>query len=649
MIVSYKLLQTYFTKKLPSPEVIADALTFHAFEIESMEKKDGDTIIDVKILPNRAHDCLSHRGVAREIAAIMGIPLKKILESKLPKAHKDVKKITVDIKDKRASRYMSLVIEGVAVGPSPSWLVDALHALGQRSINNIVDATNYTMFMLGQPIHAFDCAKVSGGGIIVRPAKDGEMMTTLDKKEAVLSPEVMVIADKEGVLGIAGVKGGVKAEVDAGTTSIVIESANFDASTIRKTAMMLGIRTDASKRFESGLTPILAEEALNMVAGLIVVVAGGKKTRVGAVLDKFPKQPKALQLPVSLRDINHILGAAFSSDDVERVWKRLGFAFQSAGKGIDAVYTVMVPFERLDIARREDLAEEVGRMIGYHKLAATMPKEEMVLPELNKEWHCRDIVRTVMLGAGYSDVYTYSFVTKGEIEVANPIAADKKYLRSNLMGGLTQALAENLKYESEVRIFEFGHVFGKKDGTLQERHSFAGILGFTKRKEAQMKEDFFALKGAIETVFVALGIKGIRYEEAEGELVANIFAEETMLGTMSINSFECDFKKMVELSDLPIVYKTPSRYPSINRDVSLFVPLKTHAGEIESVIRKSAGLLIQDLSLFDVFEQPDKKSLAYRMVLQSFEKTLADEEANEVYDRVVKALQKTNAKWQVRV
>jgi phenylalanyl-tRNA synthetase beta chain len=166
MIVSYKLLQTYFTKKLPTPDAIADALTFHAFEIEGMEAKDGDTIIDVKVLPNRAHDCLSHRGVAREVAAIMGIPLKNILESKLPKAHRGIRTITVDIKDKRVLRYMSLVIDGVAVGPSPAWLIDALNSLGQRSINNIVDATNYTMFMLGQPIHAFDLAKVSGSGIV---------------------------------------------------------------------------------------------------------------------------------------------------------------------------------------------------------------------------------------------------------------------------------------------------------------------------------------------------------------------------------------------------------------------------------------------------------------------------------------------------
>ncbi len=648
MIISYKLLQTYFTKKLPSPEVIADALTFHAFEIEGMEKKDGDTIIDVKVLPNRAHDCLSHRGVAREVAAITGIPLKKILESKLPKVHKDAKKITVDIKEKRVLRYMSLVIEGVAVGPSPAWLVGALHSLGQRSVNNIVDATNYTMFMLGQPIHAFDCAKISGGGIVVRPAKDGEMMTTLDKKEVTLSSDVMVIADKEGVLGIAGVKGGVKAEVDAGTTAVVIESANFDPSTIRKTAMQLGIRTDASKRFESGLTPVLAEEALNMVAGIIVVVAGGKKTRVGAVLDKFPKQPKATPLGVSLRDINHILGAAFGANDVERVWKRLGFPFAVSGKGAEAIYTVTVPSERLDITQKEDLTEEVGRMIGYHKLAAKMPEELTLLPELNKEWHCRDIIRAIMLGVGYSEVYTYTFIGQGEIEVVNPIAADKKYLRNNLMNGLKLALAENLKHESEVRIFEFGHIFGRTNGVLSEDYSFAGILGFMKRKEAQMKEDFFTLKGALDAVFVALGISGIRYAGMDGELVASIFAEEVALGMMTINGFELDFKKMVELSNLQSIYKTPSRYPSINRDVSLFVPVKTQAGEIEAVIRTSAGVLMQELSLFDVFEQPDKKSLAFRMVLQSFEKTLSDEEANEVYDAVVRALQKANPTWQVR-
>jgi phenylalanyl-tRNA synthetase beta chain len=200
-----------------------------------------------------------------------------------------------------------------------------------------------------------------------------------------------------------------------------------------------------------------------------------------------------------------------------------------------------------------------------------------------------------------------------------------------------------------VRIFEFGHVFGRTEDVLCEEHSFAGIFGFTKRKDAQMKEDFFALKGVLDAVFTALGIRGIRYEGSDGELVASIFADDAVLGMMTINGFELDFKKMVELSDLRITYKTPSRYPSIIRDVSLFVPTKTEAGGIKEIIQKNAGALMQDLSLFDVFEQPDKKSLAFRMVLQSFEKTLADEEANEVYDRVVKALQKANSKWQVRV
>lgn len=650
MIISYKLLQSYFDKKLPTPAAIGEALTFHAFEIEGMETKGSDTAIDVKVLPNRAHDCLSHYGVAKEVGAILDIPLKKFPKSEYPKASVKASKIKISLVDKRAIRYIGLTIEGVTVNESPEWLRLSLQSLGQRSINNVVDATNYVMFMLGQPLHAFDLAKLGGASIVVRAGKDGEVLTTLDGKEVALNKSIMVIADSKEVLGIAGIKGGTKAEVDQYTTSIMIESANFDASTIRMTAQKIDIKTDASKRFESGLSPYTAEGAMKMVATLILDIAGNADSVVGKPVDIFPKKPKIRTVAVSLFDINHVLGTKFAGKDAQMVWKSLGFAFKAKKKSETIIYDVTIPHERLDLTIMQDLIEEVGRMAGYDELESVMPIEAVLAPEVNKEWYCRDIVREVMLGASFSDVYTYAFVGEGEIEVANPISGDKKYLRNSLMKGLKVAVTENLKYESEVRIFEFGHIFGKTNGVLNEESSFAALMGFQKRKEAQQKDDFYFLKGVLERVFEALAITSVRFEEGGGELVASIFVHDTLLGTMSINGFECDFSKLVDLSGATLIYRVPSRYPSIIRDVSLFVPITTTAGKVEAVIKGAAGELSQSLTLIDVFEQPEqqRKSLAFRMVLQSFVKTLSDEEANEVSLRVTKMLSEEDSSWQVR-
>ncbi len=650
MIVSYKLLQTYFDKKLPRPDVIADALTFHAFEIESMEKRGSNTMIDVKILPNRAHDCLSHRGIAREIGAILDIPFKKIVAAKFPKPHIKTPSVSVEIKDKRVLRYMSLVLSGVTIGPSPKWLRDALLPLGQRSINNVVDATNYVMFMIGQPLHAFDLKKIDGEKIIVRGAKRGESLTTLDGKEVVLDEDVLVIADMAGVLGIAGIKGGTKAEVTPETDTIVLEAANFDASTIRLTAQRLNIRTDASKRFESELTPFLAEEALAMVAAIIIDVAGGKNAHIGKVIDKFIKKPKVHTVAVTHSDINRILGTALSEKEVIAVWRKLGFLY-TVKKDKDSINYLITPScERIDITIKQDLAEEVGRMVGYDVLLSVMPKEDVLSPKENPRLRVADVVRNIMMSSGFSEVYTYTFFGAGEIEVANPIAKDKRFLRNNLMNGLKQAVTENLKYESAVRIFELGHVFGKDAHLISEEYSFAALMGFAKRKEAQMKEDFYTLKGVLDMLWDALGVPNVCYKDAGGELVASVYSGDTLIGTMSVNGFEFDFDRIVALSSAAnIRYVAPSRFPSIIRDISLFVPSGVKAGTVKEVISENAGELMQSLALFDVFEQPEKKSLAFRMILQSPDRTLSDDEANDIYHKVVDALRAKDRSWEVRV
>lgn len=650
MLISYKLLQSYFASPLPKPEKLGEALTFHAFEIEEIVKVKGDIVIDLKVLPNRTHDCLSHEGVAREVAAILELPLKRIPTAKLPRSSAQVPKLSVTIRDPRAHRYSGVIIQGIKVGPSPKWLREALETLGQRSINNIVDATNYVMFRTGQPLHAFDQAKVAGSAIIVRPAKEAETLTTLDGKYVSLDPSIMVIADKEAPLALAGIKGGTRAEVDMATSTIIIESANFDASTIRMTAQRLGIKTDASKRFESGRTSEATLPALLEVATLILSLAGGTSTRVGGVVDIYPKKERPVTLAVTPDEINRILGTDFSASEVLRVWKRLGIPAIKKQEEGGARFTLSIPAPRLDLRITEDLAEEVGRLMGYHRLTPTLPVETSGTPVVSREWRVRDLMRAILVGAGFSEVYTYAFMGKGEIEVANPIAADKKYLRNTLMTGLKSAVAENLKHTSDVRIFEFGHIFGREKGMLLEESSFAICMGFHKRKESEQKRDFFVLKGVIEAITQELGVSGVYFEEAGGELVASIMVGDEVLGTMTLNGLELDMSLLVARADDRIIFKMPSRYPSVVRDVSLFVPIETCAREVEIVIRDVMGPLVRSLTLIDVFEQPEqsRKSFAFRMLLQSDERTLSDDEANSVSDRVVDALRMAQPSWQVR-
>jgi phenylalanyl-tRNA synthetase beta chain len=649
MLISYLWLQKYFDKKLPSPERVADALTFHAFEIESLEKKDNDTIIDVKVLPNRTHDALSHLGIAKEISAILNIPLKKTSAIKLPKVSPRAPKVKLEIKEKKACpRFTLLVIDGVKVGPSPKWLKDQLGVLGQRSINNIVDATNYVMFQLGQPLHAYDYHKLEDATIRVRYAREGEQVTTLDKKEVILQADDLVIAGTRSIYGIAGIKGGMIPEVSSDSKTIVLEAANFAPEMIRKTAQRIGIRTDAAKRFESGLTSELAHIALSEVASLIIKIAAQKEIHIGKREDIYSKKEVRRVVRISRNQANSIIGARLKDIEISSVWKRLGFPHKTIKQNDDTVFVVTVPFERLDISVKEDLAEEIGRIVGFAGLEGTLPTEPLVQIESNPYWKVKDVIREVMLAAGHSEVYTYAFMGNGEIEVANPIASDKKYLRNNLATGLKSALAENLKYFPHARMFEFGHIFGRDQGKINESQSFAALIGFRKRKEVEQKQDFFELKGVLEMIMGELKIPDVHFVDAGGELVASVLSGKQVLGYMFINGFELDLDKLVSLAQTQVVFTPPSKFPSIERDVSIFVPVKTQVKQVEDIIRREAGALVRQVSLFDIYETAEQKSFAFRMVLQSDERTLSDQEANDLYDNVVSALEAKDTNWKVR-
>ncbi|MBU6370971.1 phenylalanine--tRNA ligase subunit beta, partial [Patescibacteria group bacterium] len=464
MKLSYNWLNDYFGGKLPKVEQAAKLLDDHAMEIESVEKVGGDTVIDAKTTPNLNHTCLAHRGVARELGAIIGakpsLYSRKFKDFNLPKA---TGKISVSIDEPaKCRRYIGRLVENVKIGPSPKWLVEKLETLGQRSINNVVDATNFVMLEIGQPMHAFAADKIPSGKILVRNAKAGEHITTLDKKDVALDESVLLITDGEHPLAIAGVKGGNFAELDAKTKNIILESANFDPILVRKTAQKIKIQTDASKRYENEITPEFAGEAMEILTKLIVEIAGTKETKVGDTVDIYPKMPTPRAIGISAKDVENILGVAISEKDIADIFSRCGFEFIQNGSD----FSVIAPAERLDLTIKEDLAEEIGRLVGYEKIPDIALPKMPFAPETNTVFAYKEKIRNILYGEGFSEVMNYTFVGKGDIELANPASPERKFLRTNLSDGLAESLSFNARNAElvgmpEIRIFEFGHVFPK--------------------------------------------------------------------------------------------------------------------------------------------------------------------------------------------
>jgi phenylalanyl-tRNA synthetase beta chain len=484
MKISYNWLKWYIPE-IPEAEKLVDVFNYHLCEVESLEKLlpprlsgtppqkggeenpprldkegagGGDWIFDLNILPNRAHDLLSHQGVARELSSLLDIkfvdptPKYKIPESKKT----DLK---IDVQSDKCRRYIGRIIRNVKVGPSPAWVVQHLESIGQRSINNMVDAANLVMFDCGQPTHVFDLNKVSGK-LIVRMAKDGEELTTLDNKNCNLKSSNLVIADTKNVLAIAGVKGGKIAEVDNDTTDIILEVANFDPTSVRKTAQMLNIFTDAKKRFENELSPELCSYAMLEFSALIFEMC--PEASFEDVVDIYPVKQIENKLSFSVDKISKILGVVVSVDEVKDILRRYNFEYKNDGD----TFEIVVPYMRYDLAISEDMAEEVGRILGYDKVKPEVPKINFK-PKVNEIYAKMLWARNKLLNDGYSEVMNYTFRDKGEVEVLAS-ASDKKFLRTNLTDGLKESLKLNqmnmpLLGMNEIKIFEIGTVWNPKE------------------------------------------------------------------------------------------------------------------------------------------------------------------------------------------
>ncbi len=591
MKISYNWLKAYIPKA-PDAQKLADIFTYHVCEVESLEEKGDDTIFEIKILPNRAHDLLSHNGIAKELASLLNIeykdptPMYKIPES-VPT------KLVIENKTDKCRRYMGRIVRNIKVGPSPDWAIKHLESIGQRSINNIVDGTNLTMFDCGQPTHIFDLDKVKGK-IIIREAKDGETMTTLDNKEVKLGSANMVIADEEGILAIAGVKGGRRAEVDENTKNIIIEVANFEPANVRKTAKSVGINTDAVKRYENDLSPELCSFAMREICGLFVEY-GFKDFE--DIVDDYPIPQKEHKLSFSTDKISSILGMKVSANEIEDILKRYHFEYKSDGRNFE----IVVPPLRLDLNIEEDMAEEIGRVIGYDKLKPEIPKINFK-PKQNSEYQKTSWARNKLLSEGYTEVMTYAFTNKGEVEILES-ASDKKFLRTNLTDGLKESIKLNtanapLLGMNEVKIFEIGTVF-KKD-----------------------KEEIYVAYGDKK------GVMEISLEEFSKDMPKD---------------FSVEYGKYNEETK----FKMWSLFPFISRDVAVWVPENISGEEVVKIIKENMGeLVVRGPELFDTFKKDGKISYGYRLIFQSYERTLNDAEINKIMEKI--SIELNSKGWQVR-
>ena len=687
MVFSYNWLQSFFKRKLPAPKKLAELLTSHFASVEEIKKKGNDFTLDIDIKPNRAGDCFSHLGIAREIAAILNLnfqlPETKIKEDKKLKL-KDFIRVEV-VGRGTCQRYTAKVITGVKIGNSPEGIKARLKVCGLRPINNIVDIANYVMLETGQPLHAFDGEKLEGKKIIVRFAKEGEKITTLDGEKYNLDDDILVIADSQKPVAIAGIKGGKLPEIDNKTKVVILESANFNSQVIRRASRKLNLRTDASLRFEHGIDPNLTEFGISRAAYLIQKIAKGKVIK--GSIDIYPKKTIAKRINLDLSYLKSLLGVEISRSRIMDILKKLEFKIVHSpkeslrlptGQAKFNILTVEVPTFRLDIFLQEDLIEEVGRIYGYEKIPVLFPVSALIPPKKNYEIFWEETTKNILKEAGFSEVYNYSFISEKDknifgnnnlIELENPLSVDFKYLRASLIPNLLKNIQKNQKKAAKIKIFELGKIFRKNKEKLEEKRMLtATILG----------EEFYQLKGVVDLLLNKIGISDVWYdnykptpEESKlslwhskkcaeikigqeevgflGEMSDKI--SETLKLSQKVVLFDLDFEKLAKLASEEHEFRPIPKYPSAVRDLAILVPPQVKVEEVLNVIEITGGTLVRDIDLFDIYEGEElpegKKNLAFHLIYQAQDRTLSSKEIDQLHQKIIKTLE-SEPEWQVR-
>ena len=650
---------------------------------KSLEDKLGEDIVDIlnlrediidfEITPNRP-DCLSIEGLGRETAVSLGKefknPRKNIDELEI-EDKKEIEGLKVDIEaPDLCYRYIARVVKNVKIAPSPEWLVRRLNACGIRSINNIVDITNYVMLEMGQPMHAFDINSIEGKHITVRRAKNGEKITTLDEEERSLDENDLVIADETKPVAIAGVMGGMNSEIEKDTETVVFESASFYGGAVRKTAKKVGLRTESSSRFEKGLSSENALRAINRAMELV------KELNVGEVvegkIDVYPTKQKVNKINLDYDRINKLLGTKISKEEMINTLEKLEIKVEND--------IAIAPYFRTDIEQLADISEEVLRFYGYDKLDTTLVESDTTIGIRSKEQKIEQKIKNVLVNSGLSEIYTYGFVSDKDLEkskinkdlketsilIQNPLSDEYKLMRPSTIPSMMQTLAINTnKKNPTAKLFDISKNYKNINNEvengevpLQENILTIGMYG--------EDIDFYTLKGLIENVLEIASINRcdvVRETENESYHIgrcANFKIGIDVIATIGevhpevLNNYgiekraylaEVNLSKITKYSKANKKYVEVPKFPAVERDIAIIVDEKVEVGQIEKIITKKAKKLLEKMQLFDIYRNDklgeNKKSVAYSLIFRDKNRTLSDDEINVVMENIISELQKT--------
>ncbi len=659
------------------PARIAEDLTMAGLEVEGMEEISGDTIMELSVTPNRP-DWLSHLGVARELAALYGLevtmPDLEVVEGGM--AVEAMSSIEIEDPD-GCPRYSGRIITGITIGTSPEYVQKRLESLGVRSISNVVDATNYVMLELGQPLHAFDYHRLAENRIVVRRARKGESMETLDGQLRVLEENDLLICDGIGPVALAGIMGGENSEVRDDTVDLLLESAHFNPVSIRRSAKRLGLATEANYRFERGTDPSGTVRAVNRLAKLIHEWSGGSVCE--GVLDAHPKVEAERKVAFSMKAISDYLGTRINQKTVVHILKGLGM---EPVKGKDKTWSVSVPGFRRDIMIEEDVVEEVARIHGYDKIPVTMPVGRTVPVTRTRGDRVLTVTRNCLEGMGFSEAINYSFVAINDlkdlgvtggpepVKLLNPISEEMQVMRTSLLSGLLSSLRHNASRRiDDVRIYEMGSVFMpcKECEVSEERMRVAGVMTGSRSGKTWYRDegtaDFFDIKGTVENLLRSLGIGGVTFQEMETPYLQPGQSAWAMIGDQAAGPvgtlhprlrakydvkdwagcFELDLTVMEESALGILAFEQLPRYPAVLRDLALVVPVEVPA-EVIAQTAANTGKNLRELKLFDLYQGkgiPDGyRSLAYALSFQSPDRTLTDEEVDSSVEEILAELER---------
>ena len=634
-----------------------------------------DVVFELEITPNRP-DCLSLLGVAREIRAETGNPLK-LPTVDLKENETDIREltsVTIDAPD-LCPRYAARVIQGVKVGESPAWLQQRLESVGVGVINNIVDITNFVLMEYGQPLHAFDYHKLAENRIVVRRAADGEQLTTLDEVERELTPDMLVIADAEKAVALAGIMGGYDSEITETTCDVLLESAYFNPSSVRATAKALGISTEASYRFERGADPGVVITALDRAAQLITELAGG--TVCEGVVDVYPGLQPLTRIQLRPERVNFVLGTTIETAEMVQILNLLGFDVETSGD----VYQVTVPTFRSDVTREIDLIEEIARVYGYDNIPTTLPKGDIPVPPPNPKTEVHNRIKRFLLAAGMMEAVNYSFCDpncfdkirlnandplRDVLKLRNPLSPEMSVLRTTLLPSLLENAQHNRNHQIDtIALFEIGGVF-TQNSEQKEPERVAGILagqiGEGVYSNPYRQPDFFDIKGLVEGILEVCGIVDYTLQKTDMPIFhpgrnAEVLLDDRRIGTFGeahpvvlenydlpykAYLFECDVEGLVDTAVFTKRFEPISIYPKVARDLAIVVDKEILSDMPTELIYATGGDVVESVRLFDVYEGeqvPDgKKSLAYTITYHSTTETLTDKAVNALHDKVVERL-----------